>query len=468
MAEHAIPRLVVRLNGVLQTFETAPLERLVIRLPPRQAADRKHDESDDSESQTISHPSELPTTEIAELDIPGNAASDQENSDFERSEEEGGGLIDEVDKFLDVNPDPEDDGYDDNEAWGEGETPPPHPEYIFCPFPHRKPILHLFTKHFCQHPLFPERLGGSLDAASIRRQAVSEMYQFCYQRGLREVWGYLWTSWYAPKVWKIWARSTSPYVSRLRTTMGTENFWRQLKHNYLHHTLRPRLDHLVWILINKVTPEYIARSEFLEDTHRLGRSKPLTTYQRYFKSAWKKLVEVPVSGRKYITSIEEWTCNCGQQKYHPQHLCKHLVQIVPPPPLIFWRQVIRRRAAPLYRHPALIPIDENLDGRDGVSSSIYGSFHNPDDGSITDGDDHVWLGDPDVLTSGEWRDFDIQGMLGKRSRSVMLTSVGDGLSSSAEQDMIEVHEQLNDPEDSDLENEVSQTHSCFRQIHHSP
>ena len=285
----------------------------------------------------------MPTTEIAsQIDTlspvntttTSNDLENPENSD----EEEGGGLMEEVDKFLDTNPDTGD-GDDDSEAaeaWEEGETSPPHPEYDFCPFPHRKPILHLFTKHFCQHPLFSERHGGSLDAAAIRRQAVSEMYQFFYQRGLQEVWGYLWTSWYAPKVWKLWARSTSPYVSRLWTTMGTENFWRQLKHNYLHHTLRPRLDHLIWILINKVTPEYIARAEVLEDTYRLGRSKPLSTYQRYFKSAWKKLVEVPASGRKYITSIEEWSCNCGQQKYHPQHLCKHLVQAVLPPPMTFW------------------------------------------------------------------------------------------------------------------------------------
>ena len=188
------------------------------------------------------------------------------------------------------------------------------------------------------------------------------------------------------------------------------------------------------------------------------------SYQRYFKSAWKNLAEVPVqiSSHKYITSIEKWTCNCGQQKYHPQHLCKHLVQMVPPPPLTFWRQIIRRRTAPLYRHPVLIPRDEDLDGCDGVSSGTNGSYYNPDDGSITDGDDHVWIGDPDVLMSGEWRDFDIQQILGKRSRSVMSTSVGDGLSSSAEQDMNEIHEQLNDPDESDLEHEVCQTHSKFR------
>ncbi|KII86094.1 hypothetical protein PLICRDRAFT_115226, partial [Plicaturopsis crispa FD-325 SS-3] len=86
-------------------------------------------------------------------------------------------------------------------------------------------------------------------------------------------------------MWKLWARSTANFISRLRTTMNVENFWRRLKHDYLHHLLRPRLDLLVWVLISTVTPDSIARSEILEDTHRLGRSKPLSTYQKYFKTS---------------------------------------------------------------------------------------------------------------------------------------------------------------------------------------
>jgi hypothetical protein len=122
----------------------------------------------------------LPITEITESDAPvlitpDNTTNDSENPE-ESDEEEGGGLMDEVQKFIDADPDTGD-GDDDSEAW-EGETLPPHPEYIFCPPPHRKPILHLFTKHFCQHPLFPERHSDSLDAEAICRQAVSEMYQF--------------------------------------------------------------------------------------------------------------------------------------------------------------------------------------------------------------------------------------------------------------------------------------------------
>jgi hypothetical protein len=106
----------------------------------------------------------------------------------------------------------------------------------------------------------------------------------------------------------------------------------------------------------------------------------------------------------------------------------------------FWRQVVRRRILPLYRHPALVSDIEAMDVE----------HPDPDEGSITDGDDHVWMGNPDMLVEGQWREFDLEGMLGKRPRSVMLMSTEE-LSSSAEHDML-----LNDGDESDLEEEVRQ------------
>src|SRR5271156_5937705 len=120
-------------------------------------------------------------------------------------------------------------------------------------------------------------------------------------------------------------RTGSPYLSRIRTTMGVEKFRRQLKHNHLHLVAHPRLDHLVWILIYNVTPPYFARMEILDDGYCIGRSKTLTTYQRAFKKVWKKLALKPLSGKSYKTSISEWKCDCWQQKYQCHHLCKHLV-----------------------------------------------------------------------------------------------------------------------------------------------
>lgn len=49
-------------------------------------------------------------------------------------------------------------------------------DVFFCPAQHRPPILHIFTKHFVRHPIFPSRLGKTETAAEIRTRAVQEMY----------------------------------------------------------------------------------------------------------------------------------------------------------------------------------------------------------------------------------------------------------------------------------------------------
>ncbi|KAK7026186.1 SWIM-type domain-containing protein, partial [Favolaschia claudopus] len=120
--------------------------------------------------------------------------------------------------------------------------------YIFCPSPHRRQLLRLFIRHFCEHPLLPDRRGTSRTAKQIRDDAVRDMYLFCFQRGLREVWGYMWSAWYCPAKWKLWARSTSEdFIGRWRTTMTVENFWRNLKHRTLHEFVHPRLDQVFYL-----------------------------------------------------------------------------------------------------------------------------------------------------------------------------------------------------------------------------
>jgi MULE transposase domain len=387
IATKAIPHLKIRLGGVLQN--TAPVQapaspHLTIRL-----------------NGIVQSVVPLPKQQKIVLDENEDITNEHDSTD-------GGDLSEKVEQFIskDIETDAE-----DGPDWmfEEGEVKSNDPNHVFCPAPHRKQILHLFTKHFCQHPLFAEH-DGKWTAEQIRSNAVYEMYSFCHTRGLREVWGYLWACWYSPKMWKLWARSTSPILSRLRTTMGVENFWRQLKHDYLHHVARPRLDHLVWILINKVTPAYIARAEIMNDSYRLGRSKQLTTYQKYFKSSWKKLSERTISDKEYHINVEEWTCTCGQQKYNCHHICKHLVQAVNPPEKRFWREVVRRRTLPIYQHPALTA--------KGLPERV--AYVEPD-GSISDGDDHIWSGDHNILKGGGgWRktfnNSEIDKVLGKRQR----------------------------------------------------
>lgn len=192
-------------------------------------------------------------------------------------------LIEEEDDDLELQTMIESTEHDESDANGtddedgldwmfeEGETQACDPKYVFCPAVHRHQLLHLFTKHFCQHPTFPDDAGHHT-AGEIYSVAVREMYQFCVTCGLWEVWGYFWTSWYQPVKWKLWSRSTSPYLPRWWTTMSVENFWRQLKHDYLHNHIRLRLDQLVWIIQTRVVPNYMVKAMSLEDTSWLGHT----------------------------------------------------------------------------------------------------------------------------------------------------------------------------------------------------
>lgn len=378
------PRLIVRLNGVVQS---------VVPLPSHREADVPNSEAylsaaldTQGHESEVAHQVESPPNEV-------DIEEDIEESDGEESDGEEDGLATRVKNYYDKEAEEKD--AEDGPDWmfDDGETTSKDPQYVFCPAPHRKQILRLFTKHFCQHPLFTEK-DGNLTGQEIRTNAVHEMYNFCRVRGLCEVWGYMWACWYSPKMWKLWARSKSPYISRLRTTMNVENFWRQLKHDHLHHVSRPRLDHLVWIMIHKITPAYVARTEVLNDEYRAGRSKSLTTYQKYFKKSWKKLLGALISKNQYKTDVNSWTCNCGRQKYDRHHICKHLVQTIGLPSISFWSEVYRCRTTPLYRHHEL---DES---RESTGTKRKHGAYIDIDGSISDGDDHVWLGNPTILAGG--------------------------------------------------------------------
>ncbi|KAJ6542145.1 hypothetical protein DFH09DRAFT_848348, partial [Mycena vulgaris] len=74
-----------------------------------------------------------------------------------------------------------------------------------------------------------------------------------------EAWTYLWENWYRPGRWELWARSQHPEIPRLKPTMMVESHWRCIKHDFLHHFHKPRVDLLVWILVVKLAPRYYRR-----------------------------------------------------------------------------------------------------------------------------------------------------------------------------------------------------------------
>ncbi|KAJ7583748.1 hypothetical protein C8J56DRAFT_1054275 [Mycena floridula] len=58
------------------------------------------------------------------------------------------------------------------ESWTEMSILSKDKSYVFCPAPHRKQLLRLFTKHFCQHTLFLER-DGRRTAEQIRQNGFA-------------------------------------------------------------------------------------------------------------------------------------------------------------------------------------------------------------------------------------------------------------------------------------------------------
>jgi hypothetical protein len=61
--------------------------------------------------------------------------------------------------------------------------------HTFCPARYREPIISMMEKHYCAHPLLPGY--AVLTREGIRYWAVLQIYKFCVEHGLPEVWACL-------------------------------------------------------------------------------------------------------------------------------------------------------------------------------------------------------------------------------------------------------------------------------------
>ncbi|KLO08623.1 hypothetical protein SCHPADRAFT_803506, partial [Schizopora paradoxa] len=223
-----------------------------------------------------------------------------------------------------------------------------------------------FRKHLCMHPLIPcdDEDGTYLTAKEIHYAATREMYEYCYQHDLAQTWAYLWNRWYCRKMWSLWARSSSPIITRLRTTMLVESLWKDLKRRHLRNFHRPRLDLVTHIVITNMLPGIMNKLDYIMGRRRVGHTKPLNAWQKAFKHDWEDMGrsdehrrverELTVLKKKqsstahnakdraqelewiredeqrkrgtYHTDINNWTCSCPSYLLSRFLLCKHLVR----------------------------------------------------------------------------------------------------------------------------------------------
>ncbi|KAF8209015.1 hypothetical protein K438DRAFT_1754068 [Mycena galopus ATCC 62051] len=254
----------------------------------------------------------------------------------------------------------------------------------FCPSRFREPILKMMEKHYCAHPLLPGYAHPSPEG--IRRWAVCQMYKFCVEHELREVWAYLWENWYRRSRWELWVRSAHPEIPVLKTTMILESHWRRIKHDFLHHFHMPRCDLLAWILITKLAPSFYRKLDrLLTDT---GRYRELPSWRKDFKREWRELERRPITlpvNPAYKTDAKKMLCTCPSLPVSRFLLCKHVVQGLEPVPPVFFLEVKRQRTAPFWVHPSLRPLSDDEEEADSRASVPGGELMQAD--APLDGDD---------------------------------------------------------------------------------
>ncbi|KAE8238675.1 hypothetical protein A4X13_0g8421 [Tilletia indica] len=242
-------------------------------------------------------------------------------------------------------------------------------------------MINFVSRHFNLHPLFPNLAGTTLTSEPIRIQAATETYLFCRQRGWARLWAYLWTNWYNPDDWKLWARSSHPTIPVLKTTMICESHWRLIKHDYLHRFSRPRIDHVIHILRTRVLPQIVMRITSLL-TGNLRMAMP--SWRKEFVKLWRKSEgrEVsPESLTRYRTSPDLWVCGCEAFLGSRFLICKHLISMVQPMSTSNLKRIQRHREPPLWTHPALIPTSAAVQAGNvqSVESSAVGDAEGRDE-----------------------------------------------------------------------------------------
>ena len=155
------------------------------------------------------------------------------------------------------------------------------------------------------------------------------MYEYCVRHDLPEVWAYMFNRWYTGEWWYRWARSSRPdTIPMAKTTMMIEAQWRVLKTNFLKNCPRPRLDLLIWIIVNQQLP-IIEANFYLKIKNR----RQALDWQKDFAREWKKAnksarthLERANADQWYIPSLRNWTCGCPSFADSNFMLCKNLVK----------------------------------------------------------------------------------------------------------------------------------------------
>jgi hypothetical protein len=230
----------------------------------------------------------------------------------------------------------------------------------FIPKVHHDPLIRSMKEVFNAHPFFPNVFAPNPHA--IREWAVKKIYEYCYKHELRGGWAYLWENWLRFGRWENWARSTKiDEVSILKTTMFLEAHWRHLKEEFLHHFSNPRPDLLIWIILEKMVPQYYEVIHKIQNP--ISRYRDMPSWRADFKREWFSLESRPESDDarvedRYKPNPYYWVCTCPSFSTGRWLLCKHLFREVKAiqRDSQFFNEAHRNRVPPFLTHRDLVPL----------------------------------------------------------------------------------------------------------------
>lgn len=280
-------------------------------------------------------------------------------------------------------------------------------------------VLGMVCRHFNSHSLIPDKNGTYRSATVIHQESATEIYRWCRARNYVYLWAYLYTNWYCPGQWELWARSANAEeIPVLKTTMVVESHWRKVKHDYLHRFNRPRIDLVIWILMSRLIPDAVNRMEALVEGNN---RQAIASWRKCFKRQWKDLTtrEVQIQSiDKYHTNPYKWTCACPAFLESRFLVCKHLLHCHEriEAPIAFFPTIRRHRVSPFWHHEQLVlrpeyalhfaSINEVAEGSENMDGGT-GEDTDSDSGDELVVEDQASSADDDVESG-----VDVEGFLG--------------------------------------------------------
>lgn len=248
----------------------------------------------------------------------------------------------------------------------------------------RNTVLNMFSRHLNMHSMIPDQNGTYRSDNQIYLDCINVTYIWCRTQNYFRLWAYLFTNWYAPEQWQLWARAVTPEkVPVLKMTMIIESHWRRIKHDYLHRFNRPRIDLACWVIVTRVVPTVLERmTALLSKNNRVARA----AWRKDFKREWKSLqisrVD-PEGSVEYHTDPSKWTCGCKGYLLSRFLICKHIIWCFEevPDKCQFFNEIRRQRNCPFWVEQQLVIRPEYR-----IEAPEAAASNDDDSGSDTDAD----------------------------------------------------------------------------------